>query len=336
MMKKVDAPYKSVGVIGAGAWGTALALAAYRAGLRVKLWTYEACHAASMRESRENKEFLPNHPLPEDFFITDDLEALEPCDFYILSTPAQTVRSVLEEFVKKCGYKKPVVLTSKGIEEKTLLLMSQVAEQVCPALPILALSGPSFAVDVAAGLPTAVAVACKDSKLAEAISAVLTSKILQLYATDDVVGVQVGGAIKNVIAIAAGVAWGLELGDNARAALITRGFKELERLGIVMGGKTKTLTGLAGLGDLMLTCSSEKSRNMSLGIILGKESSERRFADKQRYLAEGLPTASSVYALLNKYGLSLPMCESVYRFLKGEITLDQAMEGFLGLPATQR
>ncbi len=325
---------KTVGVIGSGAWGTALALTAHRAGCKVILWTNEQEHAKQMQKNNCNDLFLPNVSLPSDFTYTANYADLKNADFYILSTPAQTVRSVLTEFTKIIGSSKPVILTSKGLEKNTCLVMSQVAQEVCPNLPIAALSGPSFAVDVAANLPTAIVIASTDIQLAESLRSYLMTRNFRLYISTDMIGIQIGGALKNVVALATGIASGLDLGDNTRAALITRGLIELQRLGTSMGGKPDTFIGLSGLGDLMLTCSSTKSRNMSLGIKLAKEASNKAH-NIQTKLAEGLPTAQSIDALAKKYEISMPICEQVYAFLNGSISLKSAINKLLDRPATQ-
>lgn len=320
---------RTVGIIGAGAWGTALALAAHRSGCKVVVWTYEKDHALKMQAENYNSTFLPNIKLPEDFIYTTKYEDLTACDFYILATPAQTIRSVLKSAITIIGTEKPVLLTSKGIEKNTCLLMSQVAQQVSPTLNISVLSGPSFAIDVANNLPTAITLASNSLSAATQLGSYLNTPNFRIYVSTDLIGLQVGGALKNVIALASGIAWGLNLGDNARAALITRGLVEIQRLGLAMGGKRETFMGLSGLGDLLLTCSSKKSRNTSLGIKLAQEKSLQSHGS----LAEGLPTAESIQTLAKKYNVSMPICEEVYAFLQGKTTLGTALENLLNRPS---
>jgi len=322
---------KTVGVIGAGAWGTALALTAHRSGCKVIIWTHQEHHALQMRLKNVNEPFLPNIPLPTNFTYTAQYEDLIDCDFYILATPAQTVRSVLENATKIIGLQKPIILTSKGIEKQTHLIMSQVAWEISPHLDISVLSGPSFAIDVAHNLPTAIVLASTSIKKAKTLGSFLTTPNFRIYTSTDMVGVQVGGALKNVIALASGIAQGLNLGDNARAALITRGLVEIKRLGIAMGGQIDTFMGLSGLGDLLLTCSSEKSRNTSLGIKLASKDS----TNSENTLAEGMPTAESIHALAKKYKTSMPICEQIYAFLKGKTSLESSIKNLLYKEALQ-
>lgn len=311
-----------IAVVGAGAWGTALALAAYRAGRRVTLWGRDTTEMAARRE---NIAHLPGVALPDAMTITSRIDAVVAADAILLATPAQTVREVAGHLAA-IAEDTPVVLCAKGLERGTAKRMTEVlGEALPPAAPVV-LSGPSFAVDVARGLPTAVTVAAPDLKLAMALCHALGSASFRPYAETDVLGVEIGGAFKNVLAIAAGIVAGRELGASASAALIARGFAELRRLGEAQGALPETLMGLSGLGDLVLTCSSTQSRNFAYGHALGAG------AALPPALAEGAATAPVARDLAKSLDVPMPITEAVAAILEGKLSIDAAVEALMLRP----
>ncbi len=316
-------PFERVAVIGAGAWGTALALTAYRAGRRVRLWAREEAVVRAISQGRPNP-FLPTAPIPEGVTVTGDLgRALIGADLAVLVCPSQHLRAMARRAEALLPAAVPVVICCKGLEGGSLKLMSQVVEEAMPGRPLAVLSGPTFAAEVAAGLPTAVTVAAPLDNdridggfLAARIAATLATASFRPYVSDDVTGVEIGGAVKNVIAIACGVAEGLGWGANARAALVTRGLAEMTRLGVALGARADTLGGLAGAGDLMLTCSSEQSRNFTFGKALG--SGQRPGVGDDGPVVEGAVNARSVMALAAKLRVEMPICDTVCAVLGGD------------------
>jgi glycerol-3-phosphate dehydrogenase (NAD(P)+) len=324
--------FKHVGVIGAGAWGTALAQVAARAGLRVTLQAREPEVVASIAADRENTMFLAGVKLEDAIVAAPDMAALVDCDLILAVPPAQHVRSALTALKPRLKAGVPVVLCSKGVEQGTLKLMSDVAAEVLPGTPIAVLSGPSFAGEVARGLPTAVTLACEDEALGARIGQAIAIPAFRPYWADDVIGAEAGGAVKNVLAIACGIVEGKGLGRSAHAALITRGFAELTRLAVALGGKAETVAGLCGLGDLVLTCSSPQSRNMSVGLALGGgQTLEQALAGKVS-VAEGVASAPAVRALARSLNVETPICEAVAAILAGEVDVDSAILGLLSRP----
>ncbi|WP_203309055.1 MULTISPECIES: NAD(P)H-dependent glycerol-3-phosphate dehydrogenase [Sphingomonas] len=304
-----------IGVIGGGAWGTALAqVAAYR-GEPVLLWAREPDVVAGINDAHENRLFLAGVPLSPSIRATGSLGALAECDALLVVAPAQHVRAVLAETAVGTT---PLVLCAKGIEAKTRLLVGEVARSVHPRAPVAVLSGPTFAHEVAAGLPTAVTLAASDEALGQALAARLAAPHFRPYASDDVIGAEIGGAVKNVLAIACGVVEGAGLGQNARAALIARGFAEMTRFGLARGARAETLAGLSGLGDLVLTCSSTSSRNFSLGVGLGKGRSATELLADRRTVAEGAFTAPVLREAAAAAHVDMPVTEAVCRLLEGE------------------
>jgi glycerol-3-phosphate dehydrogenase (NAD(P)+) len=303
-----------IGVIGGGAWGTALAQVAAGDGERVILWAREAEVVESINARHVNELFLSNVRLSDGVVATDDLDALRDTDALLVVAPAQHVRAVLggQDFGAK-----PLVLCAKGIEAGTRLLVGEVARQAQPAAPIAVLSGPTFAHEVAAGLPTAVTLACEDAALGVALAERLASPTFRIYASDDVTGAEIGGAVKNVLAIGCGVVEGAGLGQNARAALIARGFAEMTRFGLARGARAETMAGLSGLGDLVLTCSSTSSRNFSLGVGLGEGHSARELLGDRRTVAEGAFTAPVLREAAAEAGVDMPVTEAVCALLEG-------------------
>jgi glycerol-3-phosphate dehydrogenase (NAD(P)+) len=319
-------PYKSVAVIGAGAWGTALSSVASRAGRHVVLYARSAWSASRMKATRENLR-LPGVRIEPGVEITGDMAQAARADIILIATPAQHLREAVTALSPHLKKPAPVIACAKGIERGTHKFMTEIiAETVPNAIPAI-LSGPSFADDVARGLPTAVTLAAKDETLASALVQALGSSTFRPYHTTDVRGVEIGGAAKNVLAIAAGIVVGRKLGASALAALTTRGFTELARLGRACGARPETLSGLSGLGDLILTCSSPQSRNFALGIALGKGE-----APQQGKLAEGAFTAPVLIELAASQAVDMPVSQAVAAILGGKITIDAAIEGLLTRP----
>jgi glycerol-3-phosphate dehydrogenase (NAD(P)+) len=318
--------FQSVAVIGAGAWGTALATVAARAGRNVTLWARNAEHAARIASTRDNPR-LPGVRLAPEIIVTSDLALAARADMLLIATPAQHLRGAVNMLAAHMANPTPVVACAKGIEHGTHKFMTDViAEAASHAQPAI-LSGPSFADDVARGLPTAVTLAAKDEALASDLVQALGSATFRPYHTTDVRGVEIGGAAKNVLAIAAGVVVGRNLGASALAALTTRGFSELARLGRACGARTETLAGLSGLGDLLLSCSTAQSRNFALGIALGR--GEAAPAGK---LAEGAFTAPVLVELATAQKVDMPVSQAVAAILDGRLTIDAAIEGLLTRP----
>jgi glycerol-3-phosphate dehydrogenase (NAD(P)+) len=324
--------FESVGVIGAGAWGAALSEVCARAGRQVVLWAREPEVRQSIAERRENSLFLPGVTLSQTIAVTGDFAALAGCDVVLAVPPAQYVRATLTAFAAHAPEGLPVVLCAKGIEQGSLKLMTEVLAECLPKARAAVLSGPSFAAEVARGLPTAVTLACADAALGQQLAEAIAGPAFRPYLADDMIGAEAGGAVKNVLAIACGVVEGLKLGRSAHAALITRGFAEMTRLAVAKGGKAETMAGLCGLGDLVLTCSSPQSRNMSVGLALGSgESLEEALAGKLS-VAEGVASAPAVRALARRLQVDMPICEAVAAVLAGEVTLNQAIDGLLSRP----
>jgi glycerol-3-phosphate dehydrogenase (NAD(P)+) len=304
-----------IAVLGAGAWGTALALT-LSARHEISLWVWDAAELDALRRARENARFLPGFPLPDAIALTGDLDAaLNRADLALVVVPTAALRETLRR-IAASGRAVPVVWASKGFEAEGAKLPHQIAEEeLPPALPRGVLSGPSFAVEVARGLPTAVALASTDDAFAVDAARQLHSPRLRIYSSDDLVGAEVGGAVKNVIAIAAGVADGLAFGHNARAALITRGLAEITRLGVQLGGRLETFMGLAGAGDLILTCTGDLSRNRRVGLMLAENRPLRDILHEIGHVAEGVYTARSVQRLARQHGIEMPITEAVCRLL---------------------
>jgi glycerol-3-phosphate dehydrogenase (NAD(P)+) len=310
---------KHAAVLGAGAWGTALAKALADKGTPVELWSRRSEHAAAVEAERENRRYLPGAKLPPTLHATADLgRALAGADLVLVVVPSHALRSVMSDARALVPADAPIVSATKGIENDSLMLMSEVLEdvlgrEVAPRLSYL--SGPSFAAEVAKGLPTAAVVASADARLARHVQQLFASERLRMYTSDDPVGVEVGGALKNVIAIAAGACDGLGYGHNSRAALITRGLAEIGRVAMAKGGSPMTLAGLAGLGDLVLTCTGELSRNRTVGFEMGKGRTLDDVLAGLGHVAEGVRTAKSAHDLAGKLNVEMPITHEVYRVL---------------------
>ncbi len=318
-----------LGVIGGGAWGTALAQVASAGGRETLLWALEPEVVEAVNSRRENAVFLPGVPLNPAIRATSDLVELDPCDAWLMVTPAQHMRAVLGQ--APVG-ERPLILCSKGIEEGSGKLLHDVVHEVCPSAPVAVLSGPTFAHEVAAGLPTAVTLACEDRALGEALRARINLVNFRTYCTDDVVGAEAGGAVKNVLAIACGIVEGKCFGQNARAALIARGFAEMTRFGVAMGGRRETLAGLSGLGDLVLTCSSTSSRNFSLGKAIGEGGKVADLMTDRRTVAEGAHTAPVVHRIALERDIDMPIVGAVVELLSGKVAIDDLLTTLLSRP----
>jgi glycerol-3-phosphate dehydrogenase (NAD(P)+) len=323
----------SVGVIGAGAWGTALAIIFNRAGAKVTLWSRSRSLRESMLETRMNARHLPDVFISPAIDITSEIAEAAKADVLVLAVPAQVVRPVCITLADMIDMHVPLVVASKGIERGSLLLLSEVLEAMLPSNPVVILSGPNFAREAALGKPTATTLASRHPNLLTRLQFTFGGRTFRPYITDDVISVQVGGAVKNVIALACGIAIGAELGENARAAIMTRGLAEMKRLAEAKGGRAETLSGLSGIGDLMLSCASEQSRNMAFGVKVGKASITESDAEVvPSGLAEGVMTAEAVYDLSQKLGIPMPICVSVADILKGRVTVQEGIEGLLMRP----
>jgi glycerol-3-phosphate dehydrogenase (NAD(P)+) len=319
-------PFKSVSVIGAGAWGTALAGVAARAGRDVVLYARNAEHAAEIASTRANPK-LSGVQLAANVAVTDDLARAAKAEIILIATPAQHLREAVAALAPHLAAATPLIACAKGIERGTHKFMTEVIAETAPGAVAAILSGPSFAQDVAQGLPTAVTLAAKDAALAGVLVQALGSATFRPYHTTDVRGVEIGGAAKNVLAIAAGIVVGRKFGASAQAALTTRGFSELARLGRACGARSETMAGLSGLGDLILTCSSPQSRNFALGVALGRGEAPPR--DK---LAEGEFTAPVLVELAASQNVDMPVSQAVAAILSGATTIDEAIESLLTRP----
>ncbi|WP_421995039.1 NAD(P)H-dependent glycerol-3-phosphate dehydrogenase [Reyranella sp.] len=317
-----------IGVVGGGAWGTALACLGRRAGREVALWSRDPSIAQAVARDRANPVYLPGLSLDAGIVAAPDLAALADCDALLLVCPAQAVREVSARLPGRA----PVVICAKGIEAASGRLMPEVLAETLPGRPVALLSGPSFAEEVVRGLPTAVSIASADPAQGEGLAAALAAGAFRPYWTHDVMGVALGGAFKNVLAIAAGIVEGRGLGYNAAAALVTRGFAEMARLGRALGAELETLTGLSGLGDLVLTCHGPLSRNRSLGLALGKGAVLADYMAGRRQVVEGAATAPAVLARAAQLGIEMPICTAVDAILHRGADLDEAIRGLLARP----
>ena len=330
-----------IGVLGAGAWGTALAAAARRAGRDVVLWARDPSIADQVNAAHANPNYLPDVALDPAIRASADLGEAAGCDALLIVVPAQHVRWIaqklvplLSTLVPKDRAAPPLVICAKGIEQGSGALMSEVLEEVLPGAPVAVLSGPTFAAEVARGLPTAVTLAADDEAMAADLVTALGSASFRPYRAGDPRGAQLGGALKNVAAIACGIVAGRALGDNARAALITRGLAEMMRLGAAMGARRETLMGLSGLGDLTLTCTSTLSRNYTLGRALGEGQSLKAIMEGRRSVAEGVFSASAAMELARRHKAEMPITQAVDAILNHGAAIDDAVRGLLARPFT--
>lgn len=318
----------SIAIVGGGAWGTALGTMAARNGNAVRLYARSATTADSINKAHRNETYLPGIDLhPALTASTDAREVLAGVDLILCVIPAQALAGAVQELKNLIPVTAPLVICAKGIERHSGQLMSELVARIMPDQALGALSGPSFATDVAKGLPTAVTVAARSQALADRIALMLSGPTFRCYSTDDLIGVEIGGALKNVLAIAAGAAIGRGFGASAQAALVTRGFVELRRIGEAMGARPETIMGLSGLGDLMLTCSTPQSRNYSYGLALGRGEDLTG-----RPLAEGVATAAIAAELAARNNIEAPIIATVAQILDRHITIDEAMEALLARP----
>lgn len=329
---------KTVAVLGGGSFGTALAQLAARQGQVVRLWMRDAQQADSINQTRHNPRYLSDFELHENISATSsEQEALEGADWVMVAVPSQAVRACLME-AKKYLAQVPLVLAAKGIETESLMTMDEVVYDVLGSdweNQTLAMSGPSFAKEIIQGMPTAVVMACKDEALAGRVADILFSDTFRAYTSTDIVGVEVGGALKNVMAIAAGGVIGMGWGHNVRASLVTRGLSEITRIAVAKGANPLTLSGLAGVGDLMLTCTGGLSRNRAVGQALGEGKTLEQAQESIKQVAEGVITAKSAYLLMEKLGVDCPIIETVYRVLYEGVPIDKAVQGLVERPTGQ-
>ncbi|MEM7651458.1 MAG: NAD(P)H-dependent glycerol-3-phosphate dehydrogenase [Pseudomonadota bacterium] len=323
---------QTIGVIGAGAWGTALAQMLSRGDRDVLLWAREPEVVEAINEKHENTVYLPSIELDEKLKATESLSEAAKRDVLLLVTPAQHVRATLKSIRGEFSEGKTLVICSKGIELDTGLLLSQVCEEIVPEATVAVMTGPTFASEIASGLPGAATIGVRDKDVGAELQDLLGVHGFRPYVTNDLIGVQLGGAIKNVIAIACGVVYGRQLGESARAALLTRGVAEIARLGVAMGAKKETLLGMCGIGDLMLTASSMQSRNFSLGAALGEGKSMESILSQRSAVTEGVHTARSTLALAKAQAVDMPITEAVYKCLHENLPVDDAIEQMLNRP----
>lgn len=324
----------NVGVLGVGSWGTALALRLATNGQKVIVWGRDRELLGEIEQRRQNSVYLPGISLPASLRTQYDLSlAVSACEYLVLAIPAVAVRQVLEIIKADLGAQhRGIICTTKGFEKQTNLAMPTLIEQLVPDLPVAYLSGPSFAGEVASELPTAVTMASSDEDFAAAAAALFHSDMFRVYTSSDVVGVTLAGALKNVIAIAAGVADGLTFGMNARAALMTRGLNEIATFARTQGARDQTLYGLAGLGDLVLTCTDDQSRNRRLGLLLAQGKTPDEIEKTLKQAIEGISTARVICELADEVGVEMPICEQVRKLLDGEVDAERAVRNLLSRP----
>jgi glycerol-3-phosphate dehydrogenase (NAD(P)+) len=323
---------QTIGIIGGGAWGTALAQSLAHSGKNVLIWAREEDVVTAINTRHENTPFLPGVPLHLNVAATGDIAAAVKTDAILMVTPAQYLRATLQSMKPHLDEKTPIVICAKGVEIDTGVMLSQIAAEVVPQSPLAILTGPTFASEIARGLPSAVTLAMKDLQSATMLAEELSSRNLRMYPSDDIIGAQIGGAVKNVIAIACGMIEGKKLGDSARAALVTRGLAEIARLGSALGAKKETLMGMCGVGDLILTCSSMQSRNFSLGVAMGQGQTLEEILSKRNSVTEGVYTAKALSIMAKNNAVEMPVSTAVHLCLSGESTVDAMIEKMLDRP----
>ena len=314
------------GVIGSGSWGTALARVLSKNGHEVTLWSRREEESLMLREERENKSKLPGVKIPDDIICTTDLEqSVREKDILVLATASPSIRSMAKKMAPFVAEGQIIVDVSKGIEESTLMILTDVIEQEIPQCQAAVLSGPSHAEEVGRDIPTTVVAGAKKKETAEYIQNIFMNKVFRVYTSPDMLGIELGGALKNVIALAAGAADGLGCGDNTKAALITRGIAEMSRLGVAMGGHIETFNGLTGIGDLIVTCASMHSRNRRAGILIGQGKTMQEAMDEVQMVVEGVYSARAAKILAEKYGIDMPIVNEVNQVLFENKTAREAM-----------
>ncbi len=319
---------KGIGILGSGAWGTALACILNKK-TNISLWAYEKETVRQINKYKINKSYLPGIKIPNNVKATNNLEELKTNKFIFICIPSQFIKKIILEFKK--FYKKEMILVicSKGIENTSKELISEVIKKIIPKSKTAILSGPSFAIEVAKKKPTAVTIGSKDEKNAKELAKLVNSKVFRCYYTNDIIGVQLGGVIKNILAIAAGIAESQKLGSGARAALMTRGLAEMMRIGVAYGAKESTFYGLSGLGDLMLTCNSKLSRNFVTGLLIGKGKKIKEIIKSNKAISEGVINSKTIFSLSKKKKIEMPVCESVYRILYKNVKIKETIEKIL-------
>ena len=319
---------KNIGIIGAGAWGTALSCILNKKE-NITIWSYEKKTVHQINKYRTNKTFLPNIKIPNNISATNNLKDLMSCKFIFICVPSQFIKKIILKF--KNFYKKDMIFVncSKGIEHSSKLLISDTIKKILPGSEVAILSGPSFAIEVAKKKPTAVTIACKNQNNAKKLAILLNSKNFRCYYTNDVIGVQFGGIIKNILAIASGIVKSQKLGSSAKAALMTRGLSEMKRIGLAYGAKESTFYGLSGLGDLILTCNSELSRNFSTGLLVGKGKKINEIIKSKKTISEGIINSKTIFNLSKKKGIEMPVCGSVYKILYKKNKIKNTIEKIL-------
>jgi glycerol-3-phosphate dehydrogenase (NAD(P)+) len=323
---------QTVGIVGAGAWGTALSVSARRAGRDVIVWAYEPETVAEINQRHRNSLYLPGITLDPAIEATAKLSEVATCDLLLMVTPAQELRAIAGELAAYVRPGQPLVIGAKGIERASGSLLSQAIAETLPQGEPAVLSGPSFAAEIARGLPAALTLASPSEGQGRELAHALSHASFRCYWSDDVVGAEIGGALKNVYAIASGIVVGKKLGESAQAALVTRGFAEMARFGAALGARRETLTGLSGLGDLILTCASPQSRNMSLGVALGEGGALGDILKARLSVTEGIYTAGAVVEMAAARGLDMPIAQAVHAVVSGRATVDEAIGALLARP----
>ncbi len=322
----------TIGIIGGGAWGTALAQCMAASDKKTVIWAMEKDVVDSINHHHENQVFLKGVPLNNNISATQDLSYLAKNDILFVVTPTQYLRKTITDLKPHISDDKTIVICSKGVEIESGLLPSQIVAPILPKNPIAILTGPTFAIEIAKGLPSAVTLAMKDKESAVELAEILANKTLRMYPSNDVIGAQIGGAVKNVIAIACGIINGKNMGDSARAALLTRGLAEIARLSKAMGADKETLMGMCGVGDLLLTCSSMQSRNFSLGVALGQGKSLTEILASRNSVTEGVYTAKALIVMARNNAVDMPISEAVYKCLSETVNIDDIIIQMLERP----
>ncbi len=325
----------TISIIGAGAWGTALAQIIASNNQQVCLWARNDALAREINTLHENKSYLPAIPLSDKITATSNLETAAKSEILLMVTPAQALRATLKNLIPFIKENHKLVLCAKGLETGTTHMQSQIVQEILPKTTLAILSGPNFARDIASGKPAATTLACEDLKTGEHLQNALATPMFRPYLTHDIIGVQLAGALKNVIAIGCGILNGLDMGESARASLVTRGLAEIARLGEKMGAQKETFMGLSGIGDMMLTCSSEQSRNFSLGLALGKGKTLNDIMSTRKNVTEGVHTANSANKLANDYAIDLPICQTIHRCVNEALPVNAALHELLNRPLGQ-
>lgn len=319
-----------ISIIGAGSWGIALAVLLYKNGHRVTVWSAIEAEIKMLQKEHEYKDKLPGVKLPEDMEFTTDLEqAVRGADVLVLAVPSPYTRSTSHTMADYVEERQLIVNVAKGIEEKTLLTLSQIIEEEVPQAKVAVLSGPSHAEEVGRGIPTTIVVGAKEKAVAEYLQNIFMNEVFRVYISPDVLGIELGAALKNVVALAAGIADGLGYGDNTKAALITRGITEIARLGVAMGGSFETFCGLTGIGDLIVTCASMHSRNRRAGILIGQGYTMKQAMDEVKMVVEGVYSAKAAMGLAKKYDVQLPIIEQVNAVLFEGQLADEAVKNLM-------